>query len=150
MSKLSDELAKRLAAFDGRLAKVGWFESAEYPNGKKVAEIAMIQEHGAPGANIPPRPFMRPTIDAEKEKWIEEIERGARAVMRGATTADNVLTIVGQKASADIRQAISAVSSPALAKSTKEQRARDGFTDEPLNRTGYMIATCTSIVGGAE
>jgi len=147
---MEEELARRLEGFNGRQAKVGWFESAEYPNGKKVAEIAIIQEFGAPGANIPPRPFIRPTFNAQKEKWTEDIEKGVKAVLRGATTAENVLTIVGQKAAGDIRKAISDVSSPELAESTKAQRHRDGFTDEPLNRTGYMIATCTSIVGNVE
>ena len=147
---MEEELARRLAGFDGRQAKVGWFESAEYPNGKKVAEVAIIQEFGAPGANIPPRPFIRPTFNAQKEKWTELIEKGVKAVMRGATTADAVLDTVGHAAAEDIKMAIRDVTSPELAESTKEQRRRDGFTDEPLNRTGYMIATCTRIVGNVE
>lgn len=147
---MEEELAKRLAGFDGRQAKVGWFESAEYPNGKKVAEVAIIQEFGAPGANIPPRPFIRPTFNAQKEKWTEHIEKGVKAVMRGATTADAALDTVGHVAAEDIKMAIRDVTSPELAESTKEQRRRDGFTDEPLNRTGYMIATCTRVVGNVE
>ena len=150
---MEEELARRLEGFNGRQAKVGWFESARYTaDGQdiSVAEVAIIQEFGAPGANIPPRPFIRPTFNAQKEKWTEDIEKGVKAVMRGATTAENVLTIVGQKAAGDIRKAISDVSSPELAESTKAQRRRNGFTEEPLNRTGYMIATCTSVVGNVE
>lgn len=147
---MESELLKRLEGLEGRQAKVGWFESAEYPNGMKVATVAVIQEFGAPGANIPARPFIRPTIADQKEKWAENIEKGARAVMRGAVTADAMLEIVGQKAAGDIRKTISEVRSPELAESTKAQRQRDGFTDQPLNRTGYMIATCTNVVGNSE
>lgn len=145
-----DELAARLAAFEGRVAKVGWFDSAIYPDGIHVAEVAIIQEMGAPGANIPARPFIRPTIAEQREKWGENIRKGVAAVARGATTADNVLEIVGQQAAGDVRKSISEVRTPPLAESTLAQRARDGFTDQPLNRTGYMIATCTHLVGDAE
>lgn len=150
---MEEELAKRLEGFNGRQAKVGWFESARYTEDGQdisVAEVAIIQEFGAPGANIPPRPFIRPTFNAQKEKWTELIEKGVKAVMRGATTADAVLDTVGHVAAEDIKMAIRDVTSPELAESTKEQRRRDGFTDEPLNRTGYMIATCTRIVGNVE
>lgn len=150
---MEEELAKRLEAFNGRQAKVGWFESARYTEDGQdisVAEVAIIQEFGDPGANIPPRPFIRPTFNAQKAKWTANIEKGAKAVMRGATTADAVLDTVGHMAAEDIKMTIRDVTSPELAESTKEQRRRDGFTDEPLNRTGYMIATCTRIVGNVE
>lgn len=145
-----EELAKRLEAFQGRVAKVGWFETARYPEGEQVASVALIQEFGAPGANIPARPFIRPTIDAEGDKWKENIAKGVQAVVRGAVTADQVLEIVGQQAAGDIRKTISEVRSPPLADSTIAQRMREGRTDQPLNRTGLMIATCTSVVGDAE
>lgn len=145
-----DELAKRLEAFQGRVAKVGWFETARYPEGEQVASVALIQEFGAPGANIPARPFIRPTISAEGDKWKENITKGVQAVVRGAVTADQVLEIVGQQAAGDIRKTISEVRTPPLADSTIAQRMREGRTDQPLNRTGLMIATCTSVVGDAE
>ena len=153
MSKLEQELAKRLAGFQNKVAKVGWFPSAQYPDsegGLKVAEVAIIQELGAPAANIPARPFLMPTIESEGKKWAENIQKGARAVMRGATTADNVLQIVGAQAAGDIRKAISEVRSPPLAPSTLAKRRSDGYTDQPLNRTGLMIATCTNVVGAPE
>lgn len=150
MSRMAQELAKRLAAFDTKVAKIGWFESAQYPEdegGLHVAQVAIIQELGAPEANIPPRPFIQPTISNEGKKWAKNLEKGAAAVMRGAITAENVLEIVGQQAAADIRKAISEVRYPPLAESTLARRRADGYTDQPLNRTGYMIATCTSIIG---
>ena len=150
---MEEELAKRLEGFNGRQAKVGWFESARYTaDGQdiSVAEVAVIQEFGAPGANIPPRPFIRPTFNAQKEKWTAHIEKGVKAVMRGAITADEALDTVGSIAAEDIKMAIRDLTTPELAESTKEQRRRDGFTDEPLNRTGHMIAACNRIVGSVE
>lgn len=153
MSKLEKELAKRLVGFENKVAKVGWFPTAIYPEnegGLHVAEVAIIQELGAPAANIPPRPFIMPTINEKGKEWASSIEKGARAVMRGATTVDNVLQIVGAKAAGDIRKTISEVRTPPLAPSTLAKRAADGYTDQPLNRTGLMIATCTNVVGAPE
>lgn len=141
------ELEKRMKGFEKKVAKVGWLETAKYPDGKPVAEVALIHELGAPGANIPARPFIAPTIEAQGEKWKENLSKGVQAVIRGATTAEDVLTIVGQQAAGDIRKTISEVREPELAPATIAQRMREGRTDQPLNRTGLMIATCTSVVG---
>jgi hypothetical protein len=152
-SRLEQELAKRLGQFKGKVAKVGWFPSAQYPEdegGLHVAEVAIIQELGAPAANIPARPFIMPTVNAQGDKWAENIGKGVKAVMRGATTMDNVLQIVGAQAAGDIRKTISEVRSPPLAEYTLAKRRADGYTDQPLHRTGYMIATCTNVVGEAE
>ena len=153
MSKLEQELAKRLKGFENKVAKVGWFPTAQYPaeeGGLHVAQVAIIQELGAPAANIPPRPFIAPTIAKEGNEWAKQIQKGARAVMRGATNVETVLQIVGQQAAGDIRKTISEVRSPPLAPSTLAKRAADGYTDQPLNRTGLMIATCTNTVGAPE
>lgn len=177
---MEEELAKRLEGFNGRQAKVGWLESARYTeNGQNisVASVAIIQEFGAPGANIPPRPFIRPTFNAQKEKWTRDIEKGVKAVMRGATTPENVLTIVGQTAAGDLINTLSSGAFTALSPVTLMLRKwsdadknfkKSGKTvgaaaaavaagedystprTQPLHDTGHMIATCTSIVGNVE
>lgn len=146
----ADEMARRLEEFEGRVAQVGWFESAQYPNGMPVASVALIHEFGAPGANIPARPFLRPTIAEHQAEWREKIIQGIRAVGAGAMTADDVLTQIGALAAGQTRQTISNVREPALAASTLESRERRGRTDQPLNDSGYMIATLTNAVGDAE
>lgn len=173
---MMDEIAKRLEAFEGRQAKVGWFESAVYPDGEPVASIAMIHEMGAPGANIPARPFFRPTIDANKEQWKKQLEEGAKAVMRGAVTAEQVLEIVGQLAAGQTRAKLASGAftplspitlmlrkwkdaSPGLkvnaslvgAAADAVKRGEEGSSrTQPLHDTGYMIATLTSVVGADE
>lgn len=151
MSKALDALLQRADELQSKVAKVGWFEGTRYTDdGMSVAEVAVIQEFGAPAAHIPPRPFMNPTIEQNKELWADNLAKGARAVLAGKITEEQVLDQVGGQAAGQIRKTISEVREPELAESTLAQRRRDGFTDQPLNRTGYMIATCTHIVGKAD
>ena len=63
----------------GTSLRVGFFENSVYPNGQKVAEVATIQEYGAPSKNIPPRPFMRPTQENHGNEWMQALGMGLRA-----------------------------------------------------------------------
>lgn len=104
MSKMAAELAKRLKGFEGKVAQVGWFESAKYPNnGPQVAEVAIIHEFGAPAASIPARPIFRPVIDKNRAMWAEKLGSGARAVMHGNASAEQVLEQVGSLAAGQLR-----------------------------------------------
>ena len=47
------------------------------------ADIAYIQEHGAPSRNIPPRPFMEPGINRSLDKVRQIMAAGAAAVVNG-------------------------------------------------------------------
>lgn len=145
-----DKIAEQIAELQSKVAKVGWFESAIYPDGPHVATVVLIHELGAPEAHIPPRPFIKPTIDKQGDEWSKNIEQGTKAVLDGKITAESMLEIVGQKAAGDIRRTISEIREPELAESTLAQRRRDGYSDQPLNRTGYMITTCTNVVGDKE
>ena len=85
---------------------VGWLESAKYDDGKPVAGIAAVHEFGSPARGIPPRPFMRPTVENSKDDWIKLLESGARAILAGNETANSVMEKLGLLASGDIREAI--------------------------------------------
>jgi hypothetical protein len=58
-----------LQTLGNKVGKVGWFEGAKYPDGTQVAYVATIQEYGYSPKNIPPRPFMRPTIVKYRNTW---------------------------------------------------------------------------------
>lgn len=149
MSKLETVLAARVRELADKVAKVGWFESARYTEEGQnisVAEVAVIHEHGAPGAGIPARPFFAPTIAENSAMWTDKLASGARAVMAGKISAESMLEQVGALAAGQVRKTISEIREPALAESTLDQRRRDGYSDQPLNRTGYMIATLTNVV----
>lgn len=51
------------------------------------AAIAYIHDNGAPEANIPARPFMRPAIEASKDAVALELMAAARAALRGSEEA---------------------------------------------------------------
>lgn len=139
-----------LKDMDGVRGKVGWFESARYPNGTPVAMVAAIHEFGAPSKSIPPRPFMRPTIKRCRAAWAAIAEQGSKAVLAGTTTMEAVMTGIGLNATGEIQRSITEVVSPPLSPSTVRARGRrrssGNATAKPLIDTGHMIQTVTSVV----
>lgn len=122
----------------------GWLETARYEDGKPVAYIAAIQEFGhAP--HIPPRPFMRPTVEAQSLEWAKIYGHAIKTAASGTA----VLEIMGGKIAGDMREAISELTSPGLAESTIKARQRKGNgSTKPLVDTRVMINTLTHIVRG--
>jgi len=129
-----------LDGLDGMEGKVGWFESAVYPDGTPVAYVATIHEHGA--GPIPARPFMRPAVAEHGPAWLELLGQGARAAINGQVSPRNVLEAVTLRAAGDVGKAIVAVTSPALKPMTI---ARKGFA-KPLVDTGQMLQSVTGKV----
>lgn len=145
-----DVLNERIKQMATREVAVGWFESAMYDDNTPVAQVAATQEFGAPGANIPPRPFFHPCIAEHSEEWSEKIAKGMKAVFDGKIEIDQVLDAVGGLAAGQLQRQISEVREPPLAPSTLAQRAREGRTDQPLHRTGHMIDTVKYLVRDKE
>ncbi len=105
--------------------KVGWFEDNKYPNGTPVAYVASIQEFGAvsKGITIPPRPFMRPTIEKDKGAWNNLFSRLSKQMLNGNGSMGTIMETIGLQVSGDIRRAIADLSSPALSPVTLQLRA---------------------------
>ncbi len=129
---------------------VGWLESAKYDDNTPVAGVAAVHEFGSPIKGIPPRPFIRTTQDEQKDAWIALIRNGAKAILNGKATADQVIELLGLKASADIKKKIASINEPALKQSTinaKRRKLADqktvGALDKPLVETGIMINSIT-------
>lgn len=144
-----------LKNLDGKVGKVGWFENSKYPDppNVQVAYVATIQEYGSPSNNIPPRPFVRPTMINKRTEWTELAAKGAKAILNGTQTVDNVMEGLGLRAAGDIRKAISLVLSPPLKPATIAARLRKkadkkttGSLTKPLIDTGLMFATLTNTV----
>jgi hypothetical protein len=157
---------------------VGFFNTSHYndQNQTPIAYVAAIQEHGAPSAGVPARPFMRPTIDRESQEWKNAFKDGVKAVLKGDVKAENVLEIVGRRAASDVQYTISTIQEPPLSKVTllarkfKKQNGpnsiksfsqildfinllkRDpnvnvsGVSTKPLNDTGALLAAVQSQV----
>lgn len=135
-----------LANLSKKSVKVGWFDSSKYQDGTPTAYVAAIQEFGVPEKNIPARPFMRPTIKAQKENWGNLAQSGARSVLKGNSDITDVMTKLGGKVSADIQETITTITSPALAPKTIAARLRKradsktvGNLTKPLVDSGYML-----------
>lgn len=144
-------LRKSVAGADGIKTTTGWFESAKYDDGVPVAGIAAQNEFGNPKLNIPPRPFVRPTVDEKSAEWDELLKQGAKAVFEGRRTMVQVMQALGLKSAADIKNAIASYSGTPLADSTVRARMRkkaDGKTvgslTKPLVEEAIMINTITS------
>ena len=129
-----------LKGFDGLEGKVGWFETAAYPDGTAVAYVPTIHEFGT--ASIPARPFMRPAVADNGSQWLEQLADGARASLTGGQSPDAVLELVALGAAGNVAEKIAAVASPPLKPATI---ARKG-SSKPLVDTGQMIASVTGKV----
>lgn len=147
------ELEFLIKNLEGKQGQVGFFETSKYENGIPVAYVASIQEFGDPSHNIPPRPFMRPTIKRESTKWLKLLEDGFKAIARGEITLKAMLEQFILVPPADIKITISQLMEPALKKSTiaarKRRRANKKLTgslDKPLLDTHYMFDSVQGVV----
>lgn len=138
-----------------QVVKVGFFESAKYPDGTPIAYIATIQEFGAPSQGIPPRPFIRPTMDAEGNEWKSNFAKLSKRIVNGKMTVTQALDTIGLAAAGDIKKAISSLTSPPLKTDTlkaRYRRATSGkkkigyLSTKPLVDTGAMLAHVTHVV----
>ena len=112
--------------------RVGFLANAKYPDGKPVAMIAAIQDFGAPGVGIPPRPFFRNMIAAKQREWPKAIAGLLRANDMDAAKA---LDFAGAAIAGQLRQSIIDTNAPPLKPATI---ARKGFA-KPLVDTGHML-----------
>lgn len=139
--------------------RVGFFDTARYPDGTPVAYVAAIHEFGAPGQGIPPRPFMRPAAEQNGPEWNRQMAAGAAAVARGAYTPQQVLDQIGGLAAGNVSEAIAAVTAPPLKEATIEAKARKyadggakgpGSLGKPLVESGLLIQSPTYVVDRGE
>lgn len=138
--------------FANREAKVGFFAGQNYEDGTPVAYVATIQEFGAPDQGIPPRPFMRPTVEDKKGEWSQDIANGMRAVLKGRLTADDVLDAVGAAAAGDIVKTLAAGDFKALSPITLMlRRMRDEHKgDANWQVTGATVGEAARRVAAGE
>src|SRR5579859_3473356 len=118
VTPLGKNLKVALKNLQGKVGKVGWFEKSKYEDGTPVAYVATIQEYGFPAKNIPPRPFLRPTILKQQAEWRKIAESGAKAILAGKSSVGNVMEALGLKAAGDVRKAITLVFHPPLSPRT--------------------------------
>ena len=125
LSKIEATL-NRVNGFDKISVQAGVPKGPTYPadrGGKSVAEVAAIQEFGAPAARIPPRPFIRPAFKNNKAEWKNSLSDGVVQVINGNTSADDVLSLAGEQAQLAIQTKILDCYEPPLSPVTVLLRA---------------------------
>lgn len=140
--KGGDKVGRALADIARQLNKagsleVGYFAGATYPDGTEVAEVAEIHEYGAPKANIPARPFMRPTVTKNAKEWPKAL---ALALKANNNDAEKALALMGEVIVGEVKQSIIDVKSPKLKEATV--KAKGGRT-KPLIDTSHMLDSTT-------
>ena len=113
LEKALTEIARKLGS--SASVRVGFLENATYPDGKPVAMIAAIQEYGAPGAGIPPRPFFRNMIADKSGEWPEGVKN---ALVAADYDAGKALGVVGAAIAGQLRESIINTNTPPLSKVT--------------------------------
>ena len=155
------------------VAKVGFFESAKYPDGTPIAYVAAIQEYGVESQSIPARPFFRPTIDENRAKWQQDFSKLVKRVSNGKMEAKQAYDAMGLLASGAVSKTIATITAPPLSKITLLARKYrlaggkvtgktigmfaaqikknpdidvSGVSAKPLNDTGMLLAHLTHTV----
>lgn len=135
------------------VSKVGWFPNLKYEDGSFVAAIAEQNEFGVSAKRIPPRPFMRPTIEQKSGSWREIAIKMAERVSKNKATVNDFFDVIGQQAAGDVRGTIKSIQTPPLSPFTirarqakKSDKQTLGFLTKPLVDTGTMLNTVTNRV----
>lgn len=117
---------------DGGSVRVGFLEGATYPDGKPVAMIAAINEFGAPGAGIPPRPFFRNMIAEKSGEWPQAV---ADLVVENDYDFGKFAPLIGEAITGQLRQSIVDTNEPPNAPSTIRKKGHA----KPLVDSGHML-----------
>lgn len=155
-AKIWGRLLNAFKTLNGQELKTGWFSTDQYESGVPVAYVATIHEFGAAKSGIPPRPFMRPTIEREENNWRRFIAQEAPKILEGTQTVEGLFEAMGLNISGEIARSISEVTEPALLAATilaKKRKMADtgttGSLDKPLVESGLMLDTVSYTVGAS-
>lgn len=110
------------------------------------AQIAYIHEHGAPEANIPARPFLAPTINAEAANIHKRLTRAGERAFDGEDPMVEMHRLGAEVVSA-IRRKITEGPFIPLSPVTLRQRLARGRTgDKPLIDTGQLRRSINYVI----
>lgn len=121
--------------------RVGFLERATYPDGKSVAMVAAIQDFGAPGAGIPPRPFFRNMVAENKGEWPRQL---GNLLVQEDFDAEKALGLMGQGIKGQLQQAIADFVGVPLKPATVKRKGNDKQlvdTGNLLNNVDYDVQT---------
>ena len=144
-------LEKRLRELAAKVRKqatlrVGFLENATYPDGTSVAEVAAIQNFGAPGRGIPHRPFFSNMIARESPAWGAKLGRLLEA---NDWDAEKALALMGEGIAGQLRQYIVDTNAPPLSQITLMLRKMKAENPD-LRVTGATVGEAASRLAAGE
>ena len=100
---------------------------------------------------IPPRPFMKPSVEDNKEDFVGQIEGVSRKFLNGQISEQQAAEMIGEAAAGNIKKAIAKVNAPPLKASTV-RRKRNQYADKsltgaltkPLTESGHLLESVDS------
>lgn len=118
---LLDKALRQLAEKVSKPAvlRAGFLENARYPDGQSVAEVAAIQNFGAPGAGIPARPFFSNAVARGGAEWAGKL---AALLKMADYDAEKALAMMGPVVAFDIQKSITETNAPPLSEITLQLR----------------------------
>lgn len=140
------ELDLRLKELQGWEGITGWPEDDKYPSGIQVADVAEFQEFGR--GKIPPRPFMRPSIAKNQQRWIDFAQINATQILEGKQTGQGAMQSLADLAAIDVKLSIEDVKSPPLSLITLWARYYRRVLKRPV--TGKTIGEIAAKIKSGE
>lgn len=134
IKEVEKELKKILKKENLKSLEVGFLESAKYPNGQSVAEVAYWNNYGL---GVPTRPFFTNAVENNAEKWNNAIKSILQKQEKINFTA--VLDTLGNLIVADIQKSITNIRTPPNSKITIQNKK----SSNPLINTGLMRSSVT-------
>lgn len=106
-----------------------------------MVQVAAIQEFGAPEVPIPERSYVRSTFNENREKYLELLKRGVKALYKDKDpgTLNRALGLVGARMAADMKKKIRTGIDPPLKQGTIDKKG----SSKPLVDTGQLLSSIT-------
>lgn len=147
----TDEMLKAIGELTNKQVMVGIPSSAAGRSQGPMnnATLAYIHENGSPAANIPARPFLRPTVNAIHDRAVAMLQKAATFTFDGKPAeADNQLQALGMLAAAEVKKTIVAgIGFAPLSPNTRRGRMqRAGMAIKPLIDTAQMLNAITYVI----
>ena len=130
------DLRKKLNEMHNKKVAVGYFENATYGDGTPVAYVASTMEFGS--MHIPARPTIRPSLEKNKAKYFDLINKAIVNSLNGADFKVGLM-IVGKMGAEDIQAEIRNLQNPPLSIKTILKKGHS----KPLMDTKVMFQSVT-------
>lgn len=134
-----EEFKRGIAELEPSSVKVGIFKDED----PEIAVYAVINEFGAQidGGDIPERAFFRSAIDANIDRYTDEMCLIVAEVIEGKISPKRGWQLLGEEAKDDIERSIETWSTPPNERSTVTTKAREGGGNAPLIDSGAMLGS---------